>query len=108
MEENKKPLIKNWNNGISVAVWDRQNDAGKKYYTVSIQRKYNKGEDTITESMHIFPEDLLMLCEFPSGCLQTKTNRVIPEYIRRSSSVCFRVRENERRRRRNIRCRRSD
>ena len=71
MEENKKPLIKNWNNGISVAVWDRQNDAGKKYYTVSIQRKYNKGEDTITESMHIFPEDLLMLCEL---CRQTYTD----------------------------------
>ena len=62
-EEKQQPIIKNWNNGSTVSVWENKKGEGDVYYSVSILHKYKRGEEDIKETIHIFPDDLLMLAE---------------------------------------------
>ena len=62
-EEKQQPIIKNWNNGSTVSVWENKKGEGDVYYSVSILHKYKKGEEVVKETLHIFPDDLLMLAE---------------------------------------------
>ena len=85
-KETQKPIIKNWNAGKTVSVWENKKDNGDIYYSVSVQNKYKRGEEEVKETLHIFPDDLLFLAEL---CRITYTdlygyrykNKVKPEQV---------------------------
>lgn len=62
--QNDKPVVSNFNKGFRVSCWEQVSKDGKEYYSVSVQRKY-KGKDgqEKSETLHIFPDDLLPLLE---------------------------------------------
>ena len=60
---NDKPVVSNYNKGIYVSCWEQHNKEGKEYYSVTVARKYKKDDQEKTESIHIFPDDLLPLVE---------------------------------------------
>ena len=62
--ENKKPVISNFNKGLSVSSWEKLSKEGKEYYSVSIQTRYkDKNGEDIKKSIHIMPDDILPLIE---------------------------------------------
>ena len=62
--QNDKPVVSNFNKGFRVSCWEQKSRDGKEYYSVSVQRKYKAKDGTEkSESLHIFPDDLLPLLE---------------------------------------------
>jgi hypothetical protein len=59
---NKKgPVYKQKSHGIEVAVWKRENDEGKAFYSISATRSYKKdGEWFTSSSFNLEDRDLLM------------------------------------------------
>jgi hypothetical protein len=58
----KPPVYKQKSHGIEVAVWKRENDEGKAFYSVSATRSYkdNEGKWKTTSSFNLEDRDLLM------------------------------------------------
>ena len=64
MENNKPPVVKNFDRGVDVACWEKTGNEGKEYYSVTVARKYkDKNGEEHKETLHLFPEDLLAVAE---------------------------------------------
>lgn len=62
--QNDKPVLSNYNKGFRVSCWAQKTNDGKEYYSVSVQRKFKtKDGQEKSESLHIFPDDMLPLLE---------------------------------------------
>lgn len=61
---NKPPVVKNFDRGVDVACWEQTNNEGKEYYSVTLGRKYkDKNGEEKKETLHLFPDDLLAVAE---------------------------------------------
>lgn len=64
MENNKPPVVKNFDRGVDIACWEKSTNEGKEYYSVTLSRKYkDKNGEEKKESLHLFPDDLLAVAE---------------------------------------------
>lgn len=61
---NKPPVVKNFDRGVDIACWEKVSNEGKEYYSITLSRKYkDKNGEEKKETLHLFPEDLLAVSE---------------------------------------------
>lgn len=56
--ENKKPLASANNYGVSVAIWENTNKAGKQYQSISLNASSKQEDGTYKNRTIFFPSDL--------------------------------------------------
>ncbi len=54
-----RPIKKLFSRGLSLAIWENEGQDGRKYYTISFEKRYrDKGSDEWKSSTSLFLDDL--------------------------------------------------